>query len=192
MFSKRLFLKAAAAAGVLPSVSHATKKIQGPRAGYFPNAELVNHEGNMVRFYDDVISGDKRVIINMMYTVCTNICPPSTANLLQVQKILGDRIGRDIFMYSLSLQPELDRPQALQAYRNQYGIGPGWVFLTGRRADIDVIRQKLGFYDRDPDLDSDVSQHTGMIRIGREAYDRWSMMPALLTPRQIANSVLRL
>lgn len=31
-----------------------------------------------------------------------------------------------------------------------------------------------------------------MIRVGNETYDRWSMMPALLPPRQLANSIVRL
>ena len=54
---------------------------------------------------------------------------------------------------------------------------------------MDAIRRKLGFFDRDPQVDSDLSQHTGMIRIGNEAYCRWSMMPTLLTPRQLAHSI---
>ena len=65
-------------------------------------------------------------------------------------------------------------------------------FLTGAHGDMDAIRRKLGFFDRDPQVDGNLSQQTGMIRIGNEAYDRWSMMPALLTPRQLANSIVRL
>jgi protein SCO1/2 len=190
---KRTLLKTAIAGAVLPVTSvHAAAKLKGPRADYFPNAVLKTHEGKTVRFYNDVMHGDKRVIINMMYGICTNICPPATANLVKVQEMLGDRIGRDIFMYSLTLQPEFDTPEVLHAYREKYGIKPGWTFLTGRRGDMEAIRRKLGFFDRDAVLDSNLSQHTGMLRLGREAHDRWSMMPALLTPKQIVNSVIRL
>lgn len=194
MNSKRLFLKAAAAGVVLPAIPASAAGLQaaGPRAAYFPNAPLQTHEGKTVRFYDDVVRGDKRVIINMMYAHCTNTCPPNTANLLKVQEMLGERVGRDIFMYSLTLQPEFDTPEVLRAYMEQYGIQPGWTFLTGQRSDIDLIRRKLGFFDRDPAQDADLLQHTGMIRMGREAHDRWTMMPAQLTPQQIVNSILRL
>lgn len=191
MANKRTILKTAlAGAALFPALASATRSASaGPRAGYFPNALLQTHDGRQVRFYDDVVKGNKIVVFNMMYTVCANICPPNTANLLQVQTLLGDRVGRDIFFYSLTLRPDMDSPDALRAYAKLYGVKPGWTFLTGARGDMDAIRRKLGFFDRDPRVDSDLSQHTGMIRIGNEAYDRWSMMPAQLTPRQLANSI---
>ena len=191
MANKRTILKTVlAGVGLIPALVSATRPASaGPRAGYFPNALLQTHDGRQVRFYDDVVKGNKIVVFNMMYTVCANICPPNTANLLQVQTLLGDRVGRDIFFYSLTLRPDMDSPDALRAYAKLYGVKPGWTFLTGARGDMDAIRRKLGFFDRDPRVDSDLSQHTGMIRIGNEAYDRWSMMPAQLTPRQLANSI---
>src|ERR1043165_874415 len=82
------------------------------QARYFPNFELTTHQGRKVRFYDDLIK-DKIVVINFMYAQCEGICPGITANLLRVQKILGDRIGRDIFMYSITLKPEEDSPKDL-------------------------------------------------------------------------------
>lgn len=164
----------------------------GPRAGYFPNSPLRTHDGRQVRFYDDVIKGDKIVVLNMMYTVCANICPPTTANLLRLQAQFGPRMGRDIFFYSLTLQPELDSPAALRDYAAKYGVGPGWTFLTGARGDMDTIRRKLGFYDIDPVADADPLRHSGMLRIGREAHDRWSMVPAQLTARQLSGAILAL
>ena len=194
MTNKRTMLKTAlAGAGLLPALVSATRRASpGPRAGYFPNSLLQTHDGRQVRFYEDLVKGDKVVIFNMMYTVCANICPPNTANLLRVQALLGDRVGRDIFFYSLTLRPDVDTPEALRAYAKSYGVKPGWTFLTGAPGDMDAIRRKLGFFDRDPQVDGDLSQHTAMLRIGNEAYDRWSLMPALLTPRQLANSIVRL
>jgi protein SCO1/2 len=194
MTTKRMLLKTALARTILsPALACAARpQSTGPRADYFPNAILETHEGNKVRFYDDVVKGNKIVVFTMMYTVCAKLCPPTTFNLMQVQEMLGERVGHDIFFYSLTLQPEMDTPQALQAYAKQYGIKPGWTLLTGKRSDIEVIRRKLGFYDPDPQADTNLSQHIGMVRIGNEAYDRWSMMPALLTPKQLVNSILRL
>ena len=181
----------AALSPLLAGAGFARAAAAGPRADYFPNLVLQTHEGRKLRFYDDVVSG-KIVVFNMMYTACTGICPGNTANLLQVQQALGSRLGRDIFMYSLTLRPEFDTPRTLQAYRAQFGIKPGWTFLTGKAADMDIIRRKLGFFDSDPAIDADISQHTGMLRIGNAVLDRWIMTPALASPRQIVRVILEM
>lgn len=161
----------------------------GPRANYFPNVILRTHENRPVRFYDDLIR-NKLVVINMMYAQCTGICPGMTANLARVQKLLGDRVGRDIFMYSLTLEPAKDTPQVLKHYAEMYNVKPGWMFLTGNPGDMEQLRRKLGFVNPDPILDKDRSQHIGLVRYGNEALDRWAACPALSNPEQIAKSIL--
>ncbi|HET9395513.1 MAG TPA: SCO family protein, partial [Nitrospiraceae bacterium] len=101
---------------------------RGPE--FYTNARLRTHEGREVRFYDDLIKG-KIVTINFMYTQCEGVCPTSTMNLVKLQKALGDRVGRDIFFYSISLKPEEDDPAKLKQYVADHGVGPGWLFLTG-------------------------------------------------------------
>lgn len=158
---------------------------------YFPNFVLRTHEGKEVRFYDDLLKG-KVVAINMMYARCEGICPRMTTNLLKVQEMLGDRLGRDVHMYSITLQPAHDSPLVLSRYVDRQPTRPRWPFLTGSPDDIEVIRRKLGFYDLDPQVDRDKSQHTGMVRIGNEPLDRWTMAPALGKADQIAASILRI
>jgi protein SCO1/2 len=194
MNAKRMLLKTTVAGAMLPLAAGADPrpKQAGRSPDAFPNALLQTHQGNTIHFYDDAVRGNKVVLFNMMYTSCLNICPPNTANLMQVQQLLGDRMGRDVFFYSLTLQPEIDRPPALQAYVSRYGVSPGWTFLTGQRKDIDAIRRKLGFFDPDPEVDAKLAQHTGMVRIGNEARDRWTMMPALLSPARLARSIAEL
>jgi protein SCO1 len=192
--SKRDWLKWMGAASLAPAVATsgaimATKT--GPRAGYFPNSVVQTHDGEKLRFYEDVVQG-KIVVFNMMYSVCTGICPGNTANLLQVQEALGKRLGKDIFMYSMTLQPEFDRPKDLKEYVKRYGIKPGWSFLTGQPTEMEIIRRKLGFFNDDPKIDADLKNHTGMLRIGNEKLDRWFMMPALSSPKQIAREILHL
>lgn len=196
MNSKRLFLQgigsAALSATVIPAMSAAVSartSSQPPRTDYFTNVVVETHRGEKMRFYDQVLRG-KRVVINMMYTACSGICPSNTANLMRVHEMLGGHLGKDVFMYSLTLRPELDRPDALAAYMKQYGINAGWTFLTGVPAEMDVIRRRLGFYDIDPKVDADLAQHTGMVRIGNEALDRWCMVPALSSPKQICRAIL--
>ena len=112
--------------------------------------------------------------------------------MLQVQEALGKRLGKDVFMYSMTLQPEFDRPKDLKDYAKRYGIKPGWSLLTGQPTEMEIIRRKLGFFNDDPKIDADLKNHTGMLRIGNEKLDRWFMMPVLSSPKQIAREILQL
>ena len=159
-----------------------------PRTGPLPNTKLYTHEGREVRFYDDLVRG-KLVAINCMYADCEGICPMATGNLLRVQEMLGDRAGRDVFMYSITLQPEHDSPDALKHYAKMHGVKPGWLFLTGAPADVRNLRYRLGFYDPNPLLDGDKATHTGMVRIGNDLYDRWTMAAALGGPDPILATI---
>lgn len=168
-----------------------TQPLRAPVPPRFPNLPVVTHEGRVLRFYDDVMRG-KIVVFNMMYTVCTGICPASTATLLQVQQALAPRLGRDMFMYSMTLQPQFDDPGALRDYMNRYGIGAGWTYLTGKPKDMDVLRRSLGFADSDPAKDNDLKTHTGMVRAGNEAMNRWLMVPTFSSPMRIVRALQRL
>jgi len=154
----------------------------------FPNVPVLTHEGKVVRFYDDLIK-NKTVMINFTYTNCQGICPGMTANLKQVYKEFGERMGKDIFMYSISLQPEHDTPAVLKAYTELHKINPGWTFLTGTKANIELLREHLGFKFSDPSLDKDKSQHLGVVKFGIEALERWGMAPALGDPKYLAEYV---
>jgi protein SCO1/2 len=158
------------------------------RALYFPNVVLTTHEGKKVRFYDDLIK-NKIVTINFMYADCAGICPGVTANLVEVQNALGKRVGRDIFMYSITLKPEHDTPKVLKEYAKMHGVKPGWLFLTGDPKDIELLRRKLGFTNLDPKLDADKSQHIGNVRYGNEARQLWAACPGLAKPAWIAESI---
>ena len=157
---------------------------------YFPDTLLYDQEGKPQRLYSDLLQ-NKVVVINMMYAVCTRICPDNTARLREVQAALGDRSGRDVFIYSITLRPEADSPTVLAAYAKQFGVDRGWSFLTGSPHDIDLIRRKFGFYDTDRVADADIQNHTGVLRIGNVTLDRWMMMPnrsrAALVVRAIDN-----
>ena len=110
---------------------------------YLPNLPVVDQDGNAYRFYDDLIK-NKKVIINFIFTTCTDICPLTTARMALLQEKLGDSVGRDVEMYSITVDPERDSPAQLQRYAQAFKVRPGWKFLTGKPADIQIIRDKLG------------------------------------------------
>ena len=158
------------------------------RERYFPNVLLRTHDGREVRFYDDLIK-NKIVTINFMYAVCEGVCPLITTNLVEVQRLLGPRVGRDIFMYSITLKPEHDTPSVLNDYARMHGAGPGWVYLTGTPDNVELLRQKLGFTDPDPTVDADKANHIGNVRYGNEALQLWGACPGLATAKSIAKSI---
>jgi protein SCO1/2 len=143
---------------------------------HFPNVELTTQYGKKVRFYDDLIKG-KVVALELIYTTCKYNCPLETARLVQLQKLLGDRMGKDIFFYSISIDPEHDTPEVLKAYADKYHVGPGWLFLTGKEADIKLISKRLGL-DKLPN-GNDPDGHTPSLLIGNEATGIWMRNSAL-------------
>ena len=100
-------------------------------------------DGKLVHFYDDLLKG-KAVAVNLIYTRCTASCPLETAKLAQVQRLLGARVGKDVFFYSISIDPTHDTPLVLKAYAQKFHAGPGWLFLTGKEEDIRLVGRKLG------------------------------------------------
>ena len=173
--------------GELPAakVKSARERI---RERHFPNLLLTTHDGRKVRFYDDLIK-DKIVLLNFMYVKCDGVCPGITANLVKFQKLVGDRLGRDILMYSLTLKPEEDTPAALRRYAEAYKIGKGWSFLTGTPADMETLRRKLGFTDPDPKVDAVKSSHIGNVRYGNEALQLWGSCPGMSKASWIVESI---
>ena len=152
-------------------------------ADYFPNVPLVTQDGKVVRFYDDLLKG-KSVAINLIYTHCSASCPLETAKLTQVQRLLGDRVGKDIFFYSISIDPKNDTPEAMKAYMQKYHVGPGWLFLTGKEEDIKLVAKKLGLSSL-TDL-SNRDGHMPSLMIGDEPNGRWMRQSAVDNPRFLA------
>jgi protein SCO1/2 len=144
----------------------------------FPNTELITQDGKTVHFYDDLVKG-KIVAIDLIYTSCQYACPLETARMAQVQKKLGDRVGSDIFFYSISIDPEHDTPQVLKAYMEKFHVGPGWTFLTGNKKDIDFLSRKLGVYSN-PNVNAD--GHLPHLLIGNDATNTWIRGNALDNP----------
>ena len=156
-------------------------------ADYFPNIPLITHEGKEVRFFDDLIK-DKVVVINFMFTRCPDVCPLETARLKEVQKILGDRVGQDVFMYSISIDPVFDKPHVLKAYAERYQVGPGWLFLTGKESDIILLRKKLGMYNPE-ERGGNLRAHTLSLLIGNQSTGRWMRSSPFENPYVMATQV---
>jgi protein SCO1/2 len=167
------------------------RPVGGFHRGYFPNPVLRTHDDERVRLYDDLLRG-KTVLIHFFYTDCRDVpCGVATTNLVQLQRLLGERCGRDVFMYSFTLAPDQDTPARLRDYRDTHKVGPGWTFLTGRSSDLELCRVRFGFTDPDPGLDREKGQHANVLLLGNEPHERWLASPAAARPRFLLSQLDR-
>jgi len=149
-------------------ISTATAQSQEPGATekYFSDVELTDQNGRKLRFYNDVLKG-KTVVINALFTTCPNVCPPMSRNFERIQAAVGERLGKDVFLVSITVDPENDTPEKLKAYADRFHARAGWLFLTGKKENVDSALYKLGQYVEQKD------QHKTIIIIGNEATGLW-------------------
>ena len=153
--------------------------------GYFPNLPVVTQDGKKLRFYDDLLKG-KIVVISFIYTSCQDICPIATARLAQVEEKLGERMGRDIFFISMTVDPERDTPERLNEYAKAFGTGPGWFFVTGTPENIRAINSTLG------ERSTSLSQHRNGIVLGNEPEHQWQRDSVFGDIVRVAGSIRRM
>ena len=171
----------------------------GPYADYFPNVVVYTHDGRKALFYQDLLRG-KTVLVNCV-SVRNDAVYPVTANLARVQQLFGERLGRDVFMYSLGVDPEHDTPRALRAFAERHGAGPGWLFLYAKPEDVEAVRGRLfaahdgahprqhgGAYGAQSSASAQDCS-VGLVRYGNEAAGLWGSVPARTEPEWIVKRV---
>lgn len=133
---------------------------------HFTDVVLVNQNGERMRFYNDLLR-DKVVIINSFFATCTGSCLPLNRNLEKIQTALGERLGKDVHIISISVDPTVDTPTSLKEYAKKLNARPGWFFLTGRKQDVEFALKKIGHF-----VDQKES-HLNIFIIGNERTGLW-------------------
>lgn len=136
-------------------------------AAYFSSAEVIDQNGKTYKFYDDLIAG-KAVVINFLYLNCNDICPLTSSRVAALVDRLGAAAGRDVFVYSITMDPERDKPADLKAYYEAFGSPPGWTLLTGSVDDIRILRWRLGERSRS------LNEHRNDVVLGNDRTGEWS------------------
>jgi protein SCO1/2 len=162
----RLMAAVAVAATAIWNASESKAQNRPWGEAYIPNLTVTTQNAKPVRFYDDLVKG-KIVIISFIYTSCTDICPLTTARIAQLEDKLGDLVGRDVFILSMTVDPERDTPERLKEYAEAFGAGPGWSFVTGKPEDIRAINYKFG------ERSQVLSEHRNEIVLGNDATGEW-------------------
>jgi len=133
---------------------------------YFSDVVLLDQNGKQQRLYSDLLQG-KIVIINSFFAACKDSCPVMARNFARIQESLGDRLGKDVYLLSFTVDPETDTPERLRVYAQQMKAKPGWFFLTGTKENVNFALGKLGLYSEEK------QNHLTMFIIGNEPTGLW-------------------
>ncbi len=136
---------------------------------YFTDLPVVSQDGKEMRFYSDVLK-DRVVLVSLFYTNCTGMCPINNAKLAEVQDLLGDSLGENIFLVSVTLDPETDTPEVLKDYASKFEAKEGWLFLTGEKDDIKAITRRLG--QTSPQIET----HNPFFMLGNVGAAHWTKL----------------
>lgn len=143
---------------------------------------LVDQNGDEVKFVSDVI-GDRIVVMDFVYTSCTTVCPVISAVFGQVQNKLGDQLGNEVVLVSVSVDPVRDTPQRLKAYAAKHKAQPGWIWLTGDKRTLDKVLDGLGAYT--PNFEN----HPAMLLVGDGQTGKWSRFFGFPNPDRLMDQV---
>jgi cytochrome oxidase Cu insertion factor (SCO1/SenC/PrrC family) len=147
-----------------------------------PEARVLDQNGNGLNFYADLVRG-KTVAINFIFTTCTTICPPMTATFRRVQQQLGERVGRDVRLISVSVDPVTDTPERLAAFASKFKADAGWSFVTGDKPEIDKLLAALGVSV------ADKNDHSPTIIIVNDATGKATRTYGLAPPSRLAQLI---
>ncbi len=156
-------------------IDHAARN---PAAAYFGDIPLVDQNGKTMKLYSDLIRG-RTVVIDVMFTGCTGACPVMSRTFAKVQDWLGDRLGKDVYLISISVDPVNDTPAKLREYAAGFKAKPGWFFLTGKPEDVRAALGKLGQSVETPEA------HQNLFLIGNDRTGLWKKAMGLAAPEEI-------
>jgi cytochrome oxidase Cu insertion factor (SCO1/SenC/PrrC family) len=172
---------AAAAASHEASTKEASSLDQTPKLN-IPDIELLDQNGRKIHFYTDLVKG-QTVAINFIFTTCTTICPPLGATFARVQKELGDKVGRDIRLISISVDPATDTPERLKAWGEKFHAGDGWTFVTGNKPAVDELLRALGASSARRE------DHSPTVLVGNDASGNWTRTYGLAKASQLVQII---
>lgn len=152
---------------------------------YFTDAALLTQEGKSVRFFSDVLAG-RVVIINGFYTSGTGLSPRQSQVLAALQAMLGESLGREVHIVSISVDPENDTVEKIAEYARKTDARPGWVFLTGEPDTVHRTSRKIGLYSERPE------DHSGVYLLGNVRTGLWVKVPLHAQSKDLYIQVQRL
>jgi protein SCO1 len=148
-----------------------------------PDVTLCNQDGQPVNVARDLAQG-KLLVMNFIFTTCKGVCPPMGVNFGQLQARLGDRVGRDVNLVSVSVDPVTDTPDRLKTWAKQFGASAGWTLLTGPKQDVDRFLKSVGVFA------ANKTEHSPFILVGRVSNGSWQRIHGLTTIDKLSEVIL--
>ncbi|UCF95006.1 MAG: SCO family protein [Desulfobacterales bacterium] len=146
--------------------------------------DLIDQDGNSVKFKSDII-GDRVAVIIPFYTTCTTAYPILVFIFTRLQVLLGERLGKDVVLISLTVDPRTDIPIRLKAFARRQKARPGWVFLTGERNNLGKVLWGTGAI-----LSANLEEHDHIpITLVGRAGGQWRRFHGFPTPEQLLGQV---
>ena len=180
MKASAFLLLAAAFLAALPLGAQTVSPEEGARR-YFGDPVLVDQDGREQRLFTDLLAGKTVVVLHAMFIHCETDCPLTAATLQKVQEHLGERLGRDARILSITLDPEHDTPAQLLEHARKLGSRPGWSFLTGKPETVQAVLAKLGLATPNPD------KHQPLLLVGNLPTGLWKkVFPIAATDEIVA------
>lgn len=165
---------------LLATVAHAAAA--KPARNYFSDVLLIDQHGKEVRLYSDVLEG-RTVVIESFFSTCSGTCPLMNATFGKLQNAFASRLGKDVFLVSITVDSENDTPARLKAYATRVGAKNGWMFLTGSKENVAQALHKLGLQAPKPE------QHKNIFIVGNEPQGLWKKVFGLAGADEIIQIV---
>lgn len=149
-----------------------------------PDVDCVDQNGKKLRFHTDLVKG-KVVVISFIYTKCTSVCPVIGEGVARLQTALGDRVGHDVHLISVSTDPVTDTPEKLKAWGARLKAKEGWTMVTGEKVEMDRLLKVLtgGV--------SGNKMHEPLLLIGNESKNVWTENYAYESPAKLIQQIDR-
>lgn len=150
-------------------------------AKYFANVALVDQDGKPTDLYS--LMRDRTIVMNTFFATCTGSCPVMARSLAAVQDRYADRLGKDLVIVSITVDPANDTPAKLKAYAKSVSAKRGWYFLTGTKEQVEVALKRIGQYADTRDA------HMNVIVAGNDRTGLWKKAFGLAKPQEIVDIV---
>ncbi|HEX8089025.1 MAG TPA: SCO family protein [Blastocatellia bacterium] len=157
---------------------------EAPAQPRIPDVACLDQNGKSLRFHTDIVKG-KVVVISFIYTNCTYLCTRIGESVARLQTALGDRVGRDVHLISVSTDPVTDTPEKLKAWAARLKAKDGWTLVTGEKAEMDRLLKVLT---------GDASgnkTHSPLLLIGNEVKNVWAESYAFENPARLIQQIDR-
>lgn len=143
-----------------------------------PDIVVKNQLNKNMSFYQDLVRG-KTVAINFVYTNCKTACPMQAATFSKLQDLLKDRLGKDVYLISVSIDPLEDTPSKLNSWSSKFGRKKGWELVTGKKADITRLLKAVDMFTAVQD------EHSPIILLGNDSSGTWQRVNGLSSPSKL-------